>query len=123
MMRDELFIDWVDIEWGLRARALGYKSYIIPSIRMMHSIGDSFVPFLGKNINLHGDIRHYYLVRNATFLLRIRHMGSEWRMVTLLKIPQYVLFYSFYSRNRLKSIRLLLRALRDGVSGKLGRVG
>ncbi len=122
VMLEELFIDSVDIEWGLRAKNLGYKSYIIPSIRMMHSIGDGFVQFLGRKINLHGDIRHYYLVRNAAYLLRIRHMGIEWRLVTLLKIPQYVLFYSFYSKNRLKSIKLLLAAILDGMYGKLGRL-
>jgi rhamnosyltransferase len=122
MMRDELFIDWVDIEWGLRAKNLGYKSYIIPNIRMIHSIGDSFVQFMGREINLHGDTRHYYLVRNATFLIRIRHMGSKWRVVTLMKIPQYVVFYSFYSKNRIKSTRLLLRAVLDGASHKLGRL-
>ena len=121
-MMDELFIDWVDIEWGLRARNLGYKSYIVSNLKMEHSIGDDFVHFFGREINLHGDVRHYYLVRNAAFLLRMRYMGSEWRSVTLLKIPQYILFYSFYSKNRIKSLRLLLEAVLDGAAGKLGRL-
>lgn len=122
MMLDELFIDWVDIEWGLRAKNKGYKSYIIPNVILRHSIGDGFVKCLGREINLHSTIRHYYLVRNATFLLRVRHMGNKWRSVTLLKIPQYVLFYSFYSNNRLKSARTLIGAILDGMFGRLGRL-
>jgi rhamnosyltransferase len=121
IMRDDLFIDWVDIEWGLRARVREYQSYIVPKAVMAHSIGDRTVRVLGKDINLHSNIRHYYLVRNAAYLLRMRHMGMRWRSVTLLKIPQYVIVYSFYSKKRLKSLRLLFRAVLDGLFGRMGR--
>jgi rhamnosyltransferase len=89
-MREELFIDWVDIEWGLRARAAGCRCYVVPDAVMAHSIGDNFVHFLGKDINLHNDTRNYYIVRNATYLLSEKNMGWRWRSVTILKIPLYV---------------------------------
>lgn len=121
-MRDELFIDWVDIEWGLRARSRGYKCYIVPGAIMAHSIGDTFVRTIGKEINLHNDTRNYYIVRNATYLLRMKSMGWRWRTVTVPKVPLYVCFYSLHSRNRWNCFRLLCRAVSDGLHGKVGRI-
>ena len=122
MMRDELFIDWVDIEWGLRARQRGRLSYIIPQAAMSHSIGDATVRAVNRNINLHNDTRNYYIVRNATYLLRESGMGWSWRCITALKIPQYVVFYSWHSPGRWRSLGLLCRAFMDGLSGRLGRM-
>jgi rhamnosyltransferase len=38
-MREDFFIDWVDIEWCMRARSMGYLSYYVPSVVMKHSVG------------------------------------------------------------------------------------
>lgn len=121
-MLDELFIDWVDIEWGLRARSKGYQCYIVPGALMRHSIGDSSVSLFGKQINLHNDARSYYIIRNATYLLRCKSMGWEWRTATAIKIPQYVLFYSWHSSRRLRNLKLFMGAVRDGMRGRLGRL-
>ena len=121
-MREELFIDWVDIEWGLRARVHGLQCFMIPTVPMAHSIGDSSVRVLSKRINLHNDVRNYYIVRNATYLLRLSSMGWSWRIITFFKIPQYVVFYSWHSTQRWKSVGLLLRAVADGFLGRVGRI-
>jgi rhamnosyltransferase len=122
LMRDELFIDWVDIEWGLRARRAGSKCYLVPSTVMKHSIGDTSVHVVGKDINLHNDTRNYYIVRNATYLLRLKSMGWRWRSITVLKIPLYVSFYSWHSHNMLSSFLSLCKAVSDGLRGKVGRL-
>jgi rhamnosyltransferase len=121
-MRDELFIDWVDIEWGLRARRAGSKCYLVPDAVMKHSIGDTYVHLIGKNINLHNDTRNYYIVRNAVYLLRLKSMGWRWRLITVLKIPLYVCFYSWHSSNMWNSFLILCKALSDGVRGRVGRL-
>ncbi len=123
LMREELFIDWVDIEWGLRAAAFGFKHFIVPDAVMLHSIGDEFVSIGKTAINLHNDVRNYYIVRNACHLLLDRTVNWQWRLNILFKIPKYVIFYSVtsLSRNRMKALRLLLRACIDGFSGRLGK--
>ncbi|UIF85432.1 glycosyltransferase family 2 protein [Cupriavidus sp. UYPR2.512] len=121
-MMEELFIDWVDIEWGLRAKAMGYKSYIIPSIVMRHSIGDTYIRVLGREINLHNQIRNYYIVRNAAYLLRKGYMGWRWQVATCLRLPKYVVVYSCFSPARLHNFFSLLRACIDGLTGRLGPV-
>jgi rhamnosyltransferase len=121
LMRDELFIDWVDIEWGLRARSEGFISYIAPNAIMAHSIGDAAVRFLGVDILLHSDTRNYYMIRNATYLLRLKSLRN-WRLITSFKVLMYVVFYSLYSRHRWKTSNLLIRAVIHGLRGRLGRI-
>jgi len=121
-MKDELFIDWVDIEWGLRARRLGYKCFICTRTVMRHSLGDAAVGVLGRAVYLHSDLRNYYLVRNAVFLTRVSHMGWQWRSVTAIKIPQYLFFYSYQSDRPIHCFLLLLRALLHGSCGRLGKL-
>lgn len=122
LMDERLFIDRVDIEWGLRARALGYYCYICPDIIMQHSLGDTFVTYGGKVINLHSDLRHYYMVRNSVYLLRKQHMGWKWKSVMIARVPLYLLFYSMHSRTPISAFFLLIKAVWHGCKGKLGRI-
>jgi rhamnosyltransferase len=121
LMKDDLFIDWVDIEWALRAGNLGYLHFANPKAVMLHSVGDAYVNIGMRNINLHSDIRNYYIVRNACNLLLNSRMGRRFRTNVFFKIPAYVLFYSITSKSRFTSLKLLLRACADGFIGRLGK--
>lgn len=119
-MAEELFIDWVDIEWCLRARHRGFKCYVVPDVVMRHSVGIRAVRILGRNIYIHNGIRAYYRMRNAVFLLRVRHMGLAWRIHTLLRIPKYLLIFALLTPPRIDSFRLLCHACLDGFRGRMG---
>jgi rhamnosyltransferase len=119
LMREELFIDWVDAEWGLRARSMGYATYIIPAVVMMHSIGDITANIFGKEINLHSASRNYYIVRNAAYLLKERRMGWRWRTMSVLYIPKLILLRSWLSPHRWESLKQLMIAAREGAMGTM----
>jgi rhamnosyltransferase len=119
-MRSDLFIDLVDTEWALRARSKGYKNYCIPNARMMHSVGDAAIKVFGKSVYLHSDVRKYYRLRNAMYLLQESSMGWKWRSYILRWIPYYLLLNLWTSEHKLSSARLLLNALWDGMLGSLG---
>ena len=121
MMQDDLFIDWVDIEWGLRAKKLGYLSYTVPNVVMRHNIGDESVSIGSKNINLHSDFRNYFIVRNSVYLGLYSDLSINFRVIQLSKTPLYVLFYSYHSKRPLYSLKLLLTAIKDGVTKKMGK--
>ncbi len=121
LMREDLFIDWVDIEWGLRASKLKFEHFIIPRAIMRHSIGDEFIEVGKKKINLHSDIRNYYIVRNACYLLLSSDVDYRWRLNIFWKIPFYVVFYTFTSKQRFSAFKVLLRACVDGFTGRLGK--
>ena len=121
MMRDDLFIDWVDIEWCMRAQYKGYTCFIVPGAVMRHSLGDGNVRILGTDIYLHSDLRNYYMIRNATYLIRLKSM-KPWRVIIGFKVFKYLIFYSMYSSDRVKSAKLLSKALCDGIGARLGKL-
>ena len=120
-MDEQLFIDWVDIEWGMRAEQYGYASYVAPRIIMRHSIGDEYVNFGHKNINLHTDFRHYFIVRNSIYLSLYSKLPLNFKIIQLGKVPLYILFYSYHSKRRLYSFGLLTKAVIDGIFKNMGK--
>jgi len=120
MMRSDLFIDYVDTEWAMRAHVAGFRSFCVPNATLKHNLGDRARTLLGKDIYLYSTIRYYYRIRNSAYLLRLTTMGWRWRAYALSRIPYHLLIYSLFSTDRFKTFRLLLKALRDGWRGKLG---
>jgi rhamnosyltransferase len=120
-MKEELFIDWVDVEWGLRAKKFGFNNYVVPTTVMHHSIGDECVRVGKKMINLHSTVRNYYIVRNATYLVCWTPVQLAWRLTVALKIPVYIFFFAFFAKNhRLRALKILLTAMCNGLVRKLG---
>jgi rhamnosyltransferase len=120
MMRDDLFIDFVDTEWALRARSKGYISYCIPNAIMMHSIGDAALKVFGRSVYFHSDLRKYYRLRNAVYLLRLSSMGWQWKSYILRWIPYFLLLNLCTAKEKLPNARLLSNAVWDGLMGRLG---
>lgn len=121
-MKPELFIDWVDTEWGLRARCKGFKCFVIPGTLMEHSVGDASKHLLGYTFNLHNQARNYYIVRNATYLLFEKSVGLKWVSAMLLRIPKHILVHTVYSGTRFRSFRFMMKGVKDGFRGRLGRL-
>ncbi len=120
MMEGDLFIDFVDTEWALRARKLGYKCYCVPDAVMQHNLGESAATVFGKSVYLHGDSRKYYRLRNAVHLLKSPRVTGRWKTYTLCWIPYYAVLHICLSDDKVRNTRLFLRALWDGFVGKLG---
>ena len=120
LMRGDFFIDWVDIEWGLRANSLNYAIYIDPRTVMRHSIGDDTVSFAGRGVNLHSDFRNYFIVRNSVYMIAHTAVPIGWKFAQLWKTPLYVFFYSWHSKHKAYSLKLLFRAVWDGIAGNMG---
>jgi rhamnosyltransferase len=122
LMREELFIDVVDTEWGLRARSMGYISFLVPSVTIAHSIGDDAVEVLGRSLMRHNDVRSCYMIRNNAYLLRVPSMGWLWRSNAPLNLLSTFVTSILFSDHRFRRARLLLKAIFDGLSGKVGPI-
>ncbi len=122
LMREELFIDAVDMEWGMRALSMGLKSFVIPTAPIAHSIGDSFVRFLGRSVIVHSEVRNYYIARNWMYLLRLRSMGARWRSGVLPHMAKFLLVHTWISKGRWRRARLFAKAVFNGVRGRMGPV-
>lgn len=120
-MDERLFIDWVDIEWCIRAKQFGYKCYVAPQIIMRHCVGDDFVSVRKTKVNLHSDFRNYFIVRNSIYLSLYSTLPSNFKVIQLGKVPLYILFYSYHSKKPLYSLGLLTKAVADGVFKNMGK--
>jgi rhamnosyltransferase len=120
-MLEPLFIDWVDVEWGLRAQAHGLVNYVMPTVVMEHSIGDDHTQIGSKVIYSHSDLRNFYSVRNAAYLALYGHLKFAWHLMLFVKIPAYIFFFCYTSYvSRWRTFRILLKATYFGFRGKLG---
>lgn len=119
-MRSDLFIEHVDTEWALRGHTAGYDSYCVPNALLIHNFGDDSIKLFGKAIFLYSDLRQYYKLRNEVYLVRFKEMGWRWRAYILTRIPYHFVLYSALSKNRRRASCLLLKAVWDGMMGRLG---
>lgn len=122
LMQEDIFIDGVDVEWGQRARAKGYSFFIAPSATMEHCMGDGFIKVFGRNIFLHSDIRHQYLLRNSCHFLTLAYFDFWWKVTIACRIPFYLIVYSMTSRYKVNAFRCLIRSCINGFRGKLGQI-
>jgi rhamnosyltransferase len=120
-MRDDFFIDYVDIEWGLRARHHGFQSYGVCSAHMQHSLGDHPIEFFGKNIPLHSPLRHYYHFRNAVLLYKEPWVPLNWKLVDGWRLCLKYVFYSLFAKPRMAHLRMMTLGVWHGLVGKIGK--
>jgi rhamnosyltransferase len=119
-MDDALFIDFVDLEWCVRARHKGFHVLGIPWVRMTHELGGEPVKVLGRSYPMHGPIRHYYQFRNVIALIRRPDMPITWKSTELIKLPVRMFIYCMWPSERARHLIMALRGLRDGWRGRLG---
>jgi rhamnosyltransferase len=122
-MDEALFIDYVDIEWCLRARSTGWKVFGVADARMHHTIGDRAVKLFGRVIAIHNPVRHYYLIRNALLFARKPYLTWRWRTHLVYRVAGQFVIFGLLCPQRLRRLGWMLRGALDGVLGIDGRLG
>lgn len=123
-MREELFIDYVDIEWGLRARKRGYGCYGLCTTRMHHRLGDDArkLPWPGgRRVPIRGPLRHYYLFRNAIWMYRQGWVPWQWKLEDAWRLLMKFGYYALFTAPRWEQVKMMSRGLWDGLRGRMGR--
>lgn len=120
-MREDLFIDYVDIEWGLRAKKLGFQSLGVCSAKMEHSLGDNPVQFFKRSIPIHSSLRHYYHFRNAVLLYRSNWPPLNWKVVDGSRLILRYGFYTLFAKPRFTHWRMMTLGLLHGVINRAGK--
>lgn len=113
-MLEPLFIDFVDVEWCLRARAQGWQLYGVWNAGMLHTIGHEMSQHLGRNFRIHSPLRHYYHIRNGVYLYRQSWIPWNWRVVSGWRMVLKVGFYVLLGQHRWAYARSTWQGLRDG---------
>ena len=117
----KLFIDYVDLEWCCRARALGYALYGSCAAHLDHELGEEPRTVLGGvRILVHSPERLYYMTRNRMLLWRRAHMPLRWKLKDVPRGMVKVATALIFARPRREYLRMTLAALRDAAAGTGG---
>lgn len=121
-MNEAMFIDHVDLEWGLRARREGYELVVDTRTRMAHSLGDEVVRLPGRSqpVHVHGPVRNYYLARNTIALVTSGLLPVAWRLGYLVWLGKYAAFNALLVNKRPQRAYALLQGVAHGLRGRLG---
>lgn len=121
-MRENLFIDYVDIEWGMRAQHFGFQSFGVCGARMKHSLGSAPIEFFGKKIPLHSPLRHYYHFRNALLLCREPWLTRNWKVANTWRLVLKYIFYGMFASPRLQQWQMMSLGVWHGIIGRTGKL-
>jgi len=119
-MEEQLFVDYIDVEWSLRAKSMGYVVAMTNKAKMAHTIGDSRLKIFGRTISVHSALRRYYLVRNSFFMLRLHYVPFGYKLRELILNILRALIAIFTSKNKKIVLGMILAGLRDGLKNKYG---
>lgn len=116
-MNAAMFIDHVDLEWSVRARAAGMQTLLVTAATIDHQLGDEVVKLPGRAqvVHVHSPFRVYYLVRNTCWLIRgLAPISAGWRWGYVLWLLKFVAFNLVFAPKRVTRLGKILRALADG---------
>ena len=114
---EKLFLDYVDIEWSLRARMLGYSVYVVPGLLMNHTIGDTISSLGGRSVPIHKPFRTYLLVRNHLLLWRSPAAKLFWLLSDFRQLVLKLFFLLLFQPQRLLRLKWALVGIWHGIAG------
>jgi rhamnosyltransferase len=123
VMDEDLFIDHIDTDWFLRAKSLGWQSYGVCDALMEHSLGEQTIrAWWGRwrFLPLHRSFRYYYIYRNSLLLYRRTYSDKRWKQADAVRLVMMLIIFSLFSNHRLTNLRMMIRGIKDGISGKTG---
>jgi rhamnosyltransferase len=126
LFRDEFFIDFVDIEFCLRARAKGLKIILACKPVMWHDIGLTAMhrlPWKITGTSNHIPIRRYYMMRNNIITAKEYFLIDPTLIIALIysRLKSTILMCLF-EKNRLLKLKYSVWGLLDGLLGKFNRI-
>ena len=124
LMQEDLFIDWVDLEWCWRAKNIfGYQIIGVGDVLIKHNLGDGFVFFLGKKVSIRSPLRHYYMVRNAVHIaLHSRSATVPIRSEIFVKALAWAFIFPLIApSHKDQHLRATLSGLWDGLRNRMGQ--
>jgi rhamnosyltransferase len=116
---EPLFIDGVDSEFFLRARAHGYLCVVAPEVHLEHRLGRAAEVRIGPRVLtlvVAADFRYYYQVRNVVELVR-RYVRTEpvWAAGAVGKLVRHLVITTTLVPGRRERLHYARRGLRDGL--------
>lgn len=124
--RDEFFIDAVDYEYCLKARAKGIWVVLSCEPLMTHTIGlqtKHSLPWKKTAVSNHNAVRRYYMARNNLVLAREYWFKEPaWVLKRLSYLIKTMVLISCFEENKISKLSAVITGLWHAVIGKVGYV-
>ncbi len=117
LMAENFFIDGVDHEFCLRARARGYRILVCGDAVLQHSQGNKRLHFGIIVTQNHSPLRRYYIFRNRIFVLRL--YGTHFPFLLLhepLACGWDMLRIVFLETDKAAKLKSAIRGVKDGLA-------
>ncbi|EJT5919229.1 glycosyltransferase family 2 protein [Clostridium perfringens] len=116
---ENLFIDYVDFEFCLRAILKEYKIIRLNNVRLLHELGVCKEKnILGKKfiITNHSALRRYYLYRNKMFIYRkYFNKFPEWVVKDIFSSLKTILLILFFEEKKFDKTKYIFKGIKDGI--------
>lgn len=121
---EELFVDFVDIEYSLRLRASGYRVIRANRAVLEHHVGDLMkIPMFGGDLYLtsHAPLRKYYKTRNRFFVAgRYRSLFPEFCRRDRIRFFLEMIRLLLFEGEKREKLKMMARGYGDYRKGRLG---
>jgi rhamnosyltransferase len=121
--REDFFVDWVDFDFCMRARANGFRVVQDTSVLLPHSLGDRRehrIGFLRTQVLHYPAWRHYWVARNSSILARENLRGNRrWAFSAVLYLASWTFKTAVFEAKRRTHVAALLSGFRDGLTGRV----
>ncbi|MBN2856196.1 MAG: glycosyltransferase family 2 protein [Halothiobacillaceae bacterium] len=124
LMRDDFFIDQVDIEWCHRARSKGYRLYGTGWARMYQRMGEARLRvwyLRWRYESAYSPLRIYYRLRNFVALWKLDFVDWRWKLRSSWYCLGIVYSHVGFGTQRLASLRMAAKGVWHGLWGRMGR--
>jgi len=122
-MDEDLFIDYVDTDWYLRAISKGLRSFGVCDASLSHGLGEGSIRvWLGgwRNPPRHEPIRLYYMFRNSLRVYGRQHAGIKWIINDAVRLFKRFGYYSFFVAPRAQYFSMMVKGIFHGILNKDG---
>ena len=124
LFEEDYFIDFLDIEFCLRARHHGYKIVIIPQVIMVHNLGNTEEHRLLKSrvkATNHNYIRRYYITRNRLYTYKkYFRTEKEWLKEDLTATMKEFIIVLLFEKDRVRKVESMVRGTVHALFGRKG---
>ncbi|WP_158682884.1 MULTISPECIES: glycosyltransferase family 2 protein [Pseudomonas] len=116
-----LFVDFTDSEWCFRVRDQGYALYGCLNVEMGHALSDAPpVKLFGLSFLRYSPVRRYFFFRATVAVCRMNHMPTCWKKRLLLALVLRFFANLLIDKNKIQSLKMMLRGALHGWQKKLG---
>ena len=90
---------------------------------MEHTLGEQTLRIWWgrwRYIPRHQPFRYYYIYRNSLLLYRRKYPDRSWKQADIIRLVIMFAIFSLFGTQKLDNLRMTLRGVKDGISGKSG---